>query len=188
MGRYETLNPASKDVINCLLPGIAANFGVTNPLDIIPEDIRPRAWHVDRKEHIVHKSEDDPRNWGLQFLKDMISISRLKQGKLEEFQEDLRKKVETHTPEHPWAQLKDIKEIKEHYEKPEIPLIPVEQFGDSQPSSSESSYYEELVEPEPDGPRRRGRRRSDQPVVAMKMKEVRPRKSMLLFSMRPYHD
>src|SRR4051812_48115975 len=105
MGRYETLNDASKDVVNCLLPGIAANFEISNVIDVIPEDIRMRQWDCDRKEHIKDKPEDDPRNWGLQFLKDLITISRIKKGQLDVFQADLRKKVETHGETHPWAKL-----------------------------------------------------------------------------------
>ena len=64
MGRYETLNDESKDVVNCLLPGIAANFKIENILDVIPENIRMRQWDCDRKDHIIDKSEDDARNWG----------------------------------------------------------------------------------------------------------------------------
>jgi hypothetical protein len=86
MGRYETLNDDSKDVVNCLLPGIAANFGLTEVADVIPLDIRMREWDCDRKEHVKDKAEDDPRNWGLQFLKDLITISRIKKGQLDEFQ------------------------------------------------------------------------------------------------------
>jgi hypothetical protein len=161
MGRYETLNAASKDVVDCLIPGIASNFGVTDVVNVIPSDIRMRAWDCARKEHIFDMPEEDPRNWGLQFLKDLISISRIKQGKLEEFQADLRKKVENHEPEHPWAKLADIKELKQQYEAPERTLPSDELLPPEEESSSESSYYEELVEPEQSGPNKRGRRSGD---------------------------
>lgn len=167
MGRYETLNAASKDVVDCLLPGIASNFGVADVVNVIPEDIRMRAWDCDRKEHIYDETEEDPRNWGLQFLKDLISISRIKKNKLDEFQADLRKKVEDHEDDHPWARLADIKELKQQYEHPEREL-PSADVQPPEESSSESSYYEELVEPEESSTKKRGR--TDDRFEARKVK------------------
>jgi hypothetical protein len=162
MGRYETLNPASKDVVNCLLPGIAANFEIDNVVDVIPADIRMREWDCERKEHIIDQPENDPRNWGLQFLKDLVTISRIKKGQLAEFHDDLGTKVENHDPHekpHPWARLADIKDLKEDYEHPgrrqekldALAAVPI-----YEESSTDESYYE-LVEREEVGPKKRGR-------------------------------
>ncbi|KAF2876537.1 hypothetical protein BDV95DRAFT_229095 [Massariosphaeria phaeospora] len=156
MGRYETLNAETKDIVNCLLPGIAAGFGVMNVVDIIPEDIRMRQWDCDRRDHIKDKTEDDPRNWGVQFLRDLMSITRLKSGNLDEFQADLRTSVSKHDPKHPWCRLADIKDLKEKYEHPNRATENAEDYSSDQ-SSSDDSYFEELVE-EPRGGRKRGRR------------------------------
>lgn len=194
MGRYETLNAASKDVVDCLLPGIAINFGLTNVLDVIPQEIRMRTWDCDRKEHIIAKSEDDPRNWGLQFLKDLVTISRIKKGKLDEFQADLREKVRSHEKIHPWARLADIKEIKEHYQAPELPAVVADPQGDaalftdgSSSYSSSDSYFEELVETERSGSKKRSRhphggRRSKQELYETRRQKSRKRTLYLHFN------
>ncbi|KAF2280928.1 uncharacterized protein EI97DRAFT_14109 [Westerdykella ornata] len=163
MGRYETLNEASKDLIDCMLPKIAVNFGVDDPRDVIPADICMRAWDCDRREHIYDQPEDDPRNWGLQFLKELISISRMKKGKLEEFQRDLREKVEAHEDGHQWARLADIKEVKLDYEHPERKNPPP--VEESEEVESENSYYELVETDQP----RRGRNHGDAPMF-----EARP--------------
>ncbi|KAF2266349.1 hypothetical protein CC78DRAFT_542590 [Lojkania enalia] len=157
MGRYETLNPQTKDVVDCLIPGIASNFEVTSVADVIPQDIRMRKWDCDRREHIINESEDDPRNWGVQFLKDLLSISRHLKGQLDVFQADLRAIVETANSGHTWARLSDIKELKEKYEGKKEPLassssaeIEGTYFGES---SSDDSYLEEIIVT----PKKRGR-------------------------------
>jgi len=157
MGRYATLNADTKDIVNCLLPGIAANFGVTNVVDVIPENIRMRAWDCDRRKHIIAETEDDPRNWGVQFLKDLVTISRLNNGNLSEFQEKLKFKVQQHENEHPWCRLADIKEIREDYENPPRQEGEVDAADPSSESSSEDSYHEELVEPAKDPSQKRRR-------------------------------
>lgn len=147
MGRFEGLNEDTKDLVTCLLPALAASFGLSDPVDIIPEDIRMRAWDCERRDHIKEETENDPRNWGVQFLKDLKAISRLNSGNLAEFQEILRGKVALHEPKHPWARLADIKEIKDEYEHPEKRnkvLVVEEEVS----SSSTDSYFEELVEPD----------------------------------------
>ena len=78
MRRYESLKGETRDLINCMLPGIASNFGVNDLLDVFPQDIRMRVWDCVRRDHMAEKSEDDPRNWGVQFLKELLSISRYK--------------------------------------------------------------------------------------------------------------
>ncbi|KAF2015909.1 hypothetical protein BU24DRAFT_187617 [Aaosphaeria arxii CBS 175.79] len=157
MGRYETLNSNTKDLVNCLLPGIASNFEIEDVIEVIPEDIRMRKWDCERREHIKDAAEDDPRNWGVQLLKDLITISRLKQGNLAEFQADLRAQILPHEEKHPWVRLADIKEIKDRYEKPERAE---EELDVQEEEASESDYdyqLEELVELE-ERPRKRGRR------------------------------
>lgn len=155
MGRYETLNDDTKDLVNCLLPALAEAFKVPQAVDIIPEDIRMRAWDCERRDHIKDETENDPRNWGVQFLKDLMSISRMTSGSLAKFQADLRAKVALHEPKHPWARLSDIKEIKDEYLHPNRPKAPVETASDT---SSTDSYLEELHEPEfPKGSRSRKR-------------------------------
>jgi hypothetical protein len=66
--------------VNCLLPALAADFHVPSALNIIPEDIRMRAWDCEHRDHIKDQTENDPRNWGVQFLKDLKSIARLNRG------------------------------------------------------------------------------------------------------------
>lgn len=146
MRRFETLNPETKDLVQCLLPALASSFGVSDPLDIIPQDIRMRAWDCERRDHIKEETENDPRNWGVQFLKDLMAISRLKNGDLTAFQADLYAKCALHEPKHPWCRLNDIKQLKDEYEHPERKnKVQVEESSES---SSTDSYFEELVEPE----------------------------------------
>lgn len=146
MGRFETLNDDTKDLVNCLLPGLASSFKVREVADIIPEDIRMRAWDCERRDHIKDETENDPRNWGVQFLKDLMSISRITNGNLAQFQAELRIKVAKHEPKHPWCRLADIKEIKYELEHPEAKNAVVEENVSSE--DSYDSYFEELVEPE----------------------------------------
>jgi hypothetical protein len=153
MGRFATLNADTKDLVNCLLPALATSFKINDPVEIIPEDIRMRAWDTDKRDHIKDQTENDPRNWGVQFLKDLMAISRLKNGNLAEFQADLRAKVALHEPKHPWARLSDIKEIKDEYENPGRKDATEESSSEE---SSLDSYFEELVEP--DDPRGKKRR------------------------------
>lgn len=157
MGRFATLNAETQDLVNALLPALAVSFRVSDVVDIIPEDIRMRAWDCERRDHIKELTENDPRNWGVQFLKDLMAISRLKNGNLNEFQDDLRAKVELHEPKHPWCRLGDIKDIKDEYEHPgRKAALDLQQQQVSDSGSSTDSYFEELVEPElPRGSKRR---------------------------------
>jgi hypothetical protein len=155
MGRFATLNADTKDLVNCLLPALAASFKVPSCLDIIPEDIRMRAWDCERRDHIKDQTENDPRNWGVQFLKDLMAISRLKNGDIDVFHADLRAKVALHEPKHPWCRLADIRELKDEYEHPDRPKEVVE---DSSGTTSTDSYLEELHEPDLPRGSKRGRR------------------------------
>jgi hypothetical protein len=154
MGRFATLNDDTKDLVNCLLPALATSFNLSSAVDIIPEDIRMRAWDCDKRDHIKEITENDPRNWGVQFLKDLMAISRLKNGDLALFQADLRAKVALHEPKHPWARLGDIKELKDEYLHPNRPKV-IE--DESAGTSSTDSYLEELHEPELPRGMKRGR-------------------------------
>jgi hypothetical protein len=155
MGRFDTLNADTQDLIRCLLPALATSFGLSDPVDIIPEDIRMRAWDCERRDHIKDQTENDPRNWGVQFLKDLMAISRIKNGNLALFQADLRAKVDLHEEKHPWCRLSDIKELKDEYEHPNRPPPVVEE---STGTSSTDSYLEELHEPDLPPGMKRGRR------------------------------
>jgi hypothetical protein len=160
MGRYETLNADTKDVVDAILPAIAKSFKVDEVRDIIPEDIRMRAWDCERRDHIKDRTEDDPRNWGVQFLKELRAIARMNGGDLQQFQEMLRGKVAKHEGKHPWCRLADIKEIKIKLEHPDIQSEPErDQEGFiEEGSSGEDSYLEELVEPELPKEMKRGRK------------------------------
>jgi hypothetical protein len=174
MGRYSTLNADTKDLVNCLLPALAASFGLSDPIDIIPEDIRMRAWDCERRDHIKDQPEDDPRNWGVQFLKDLKAISRLKDGNLAVFQADLRAKVELHEEKHPWCRLSDIKELKAEYENPEL-LRKDTQSDEFESESSIDSYLEELHEPElPRGKKRKGGHEFYETRVQQKQRKCTP--------------
>lgn len=152
MGRFSTLNADTQDLVTCLLPALAAAFSVDSALDIIPSDIRMRKWDCERRDHIKDQTENDPRNWGVQFLKDLKSIARLNGGSLNEFHERLRAKVQSHADKHPWCRLADIKEIRADYENPER-LEP--QSASESSVSSVDSYLEELHEPDlPKGTKR----------------------------------
>jgi hypothetical protein len=143
MGRFDTLNADTQDLVNCLLPALATSFGVTDCVDIIPEDIRMRAWDCERRDHIKDQTENDPRNWGVQFLKDLKAISRITGGDLSTFQKDIRAMVALHEPKHPWCRLGDVKELKDQYENPNRrPPVEIESAG----TSSTDSYLEELHE------------------------------------------
>ncbi|KAI4619539.1 uncharacterized protein J4E87_007429 [Alternaria ethzedia] len=173
MGRFETLNDDTKDLVNCLLPALAASFGLADSLDIIPEDIRMRAWDCERRDHIKDETENDPRNWGVQFLKDLMSISRLTNGDLARFQADLRAKVALHEPKHPWARLADIRDIKDEYEHPERKNQVV--IPESSEESSDDSYFEELVEP--DQPKGAKRRRGNHEIYEARVLEKRRKRA-----------
>jgi hypothetical protein len=174
MGRFETLNAETQDVVQCLLPALAASFGLSDPLDIIPEDIRMRAWDCDRRDHIKDQTENDPRNWGVQFLKDLMAISRLKNGDLDLFQEDLRAKVALHEPKHPWCRLQDIKELKDEYLHPNRPKAVAEE---SSGTSSTDSYLEELHEPDLPPGSKRARQRNHEIYETRVQHKHRKRKS-----------
>jgi hypothetical protein len=178
MGRFATLNADTKDLVNCLLPALATSFKITDPAEIIPEDIRMRAWDCEKRDHIKDQTENDPRNWGVQFLKDLMAISRMKNGNLDEFQADLRAKVALHEPKHPWARLGDIKEIKDEYENPGRKDVLSEESSEE---SSLDSYFEELVEP--DDPRGKKRRNPGNHEVyeARVMEKRKKRKFQSLF-------
>ncbi|PVH97796.1 hypothetical protein DM02DRAFT_683876 [Periconia macrospinosa] len=174
MARFDTLNPDTQDQVLAMLPAIAKAFRVHEVKDIIPEDIRMRAWDCERRDHIKDKTEDDPRNWGVQFLKDLQAIARLLNNDLAQFQEDLRVKVEKHADAHPWCRLADIKELKVKYLNPGVPSeddrSPEEYVEDS---SSEDSYFEELVEQEP--PKGTRRRRNHEAYEVRRQNEIRPK-------------
>ncbi|KAF2854760.1 hypothetical protein T440DRAFT_464904 [Plenodomus tracheiphilus IPT5] len=158
MGRFETLNAETQDLVECLLPALAASFKVNDVVDIIPQDIRMRQWDTERRDHIKSKTENDPRNWGVQFLKDLKTIARLTGGDLQKFHEELYEKVALHEESHPWCRLADIKEIKLDCENPgrkEAMANPVQVISED---SSTDSYLEELVEPDmPRGSSKRSR-------------------------------
>lgn len=152
MGRFETLNEETRDVVTALLPVLAAKFGVAEVVDIIPEDIRMREWDCERRDHIKHRTENDPRHWGVQFLKDLMAIARIKNGDLATFQRDLYDKVRQHEPKHPWCRLADIKEIKAMYQG-----IVAKEATPPPEDSSTDSYLEELHEVDlPKGSGKRG--------------------------------
>ncbi|KAF2683506.1 hypothetical protein K458DRAFT_304926 [Lentithecium fluviatile CBS 122367] len=160
MGRYDTLNADTKDTVDAILPAIAKAFKADHVKDIIPEDIRMRAWDCERRDHIKHETEDDPRNWGVQFLKDLLAIARLNGGNLAAFQELLRAKVNKHEAKHPWCRLADIKEIKAKLQNPDQESE-AERSPDGYVSAADTSYdsyLEELVEPEVPKGTKRGRK------------------------------
>lgn len=155
MGRFETLNPDTQDIVTSLLPRIADAFGVDHAVDIIPADIRMRAWDCERRDHIKDQTENDPRNWGVQFLKDLNAIARINGGDLDEFHARLRAKIELHEDyeKHPWCRLTDIKAIRIEYENPNRPEP---QSAAESSVSSVDSYLEELHEPDlPKGSKRK---------------------------------
>jgi hypothetical protein len=157
MGRFETLNADTQDLVNCLLPALASDFHVQSALEIIPEDIRMRTWDCERRDHIKDQTENDPRNWGVQFLKDLKSIARLNGGNLKEFHYRLRAKVDEHEAKHPWCRLNDIKAIKDDYEHPNRPAP---QSESESTTSSIDSYLQELHEPELPKGTKGGRKRN----------------------------
>lgn len=141
MGRFETLNADTQDLVTMLVPGLATAWGVPQAVDIIPVEIRMRAWDCERREHIVTETENDPRNWGVQFLKDLMAICRIINGDLDMFQADLFAKVVQHEENHPWCRLADIKELRQEYENPHPA---VEEEEEEEP---ESDYeHQELVD------------------------------------------
>lgn len=176
MGRFDTLNADTQDLVNCLLPALANDFHVKSVVDIIPTDIRMRAWDCDRRDHIKDQTENDPRNWGVQFLKDLKSIARLNGGDLNEFHDRLRAKVDAHEAKHPWCRLGDIKEIKDEYEHPDRPAPQPEAESSI---SSIDSYLEELHEPNlPKGTK--GARKRNHEFYETRLQLPRKRKSFTM--------
>lgn len=130
-----------------MLPAIAAAFKIETSdfKDIIPQDIRMRQWDCERRDHLKDKSEDDPRNWGVEFLKTVAAIARLNGGNLAQLHEYLREKVMKHAEKHPWARLEDIRQVKAEIEKPSL-RNPILVDESSSSDDSLDSYLEELVE------------------------------------------
>jgi hypothetical protein len=149
-----------QDMVNAILPAIASSFSIDpeNFKDIIPEEIRMRQWDCERRDHIKNKPEDEPRNWGVEFLKSLQAIARLNGSDLGAFQERLRELVAKHAEKHPWARLEDIRQIKAEYQNPAL-RNPNAQVPESESSSDDSldSYLEELVEEELPKGMKRGR-------------------------------
>ncbi|KAF1993066.1 hypothetical protein P154DRAFT_583172 [Amniculicola lignicola CBS 123094] len=122
--RYENLIPNTRDIVDCIIPNIAANFGIHNCVAAIPQEIRMRRWDCDKRDHIKEESEDDPRNWGVQFLKELLSISRIKKENgetVEAWYADLKRKMQKNLAKkngdkHPWVRLADVKWLREHYQ------------------------------------------------------------------------
>ncbi|KAH7355867.1 hypothetical protein BKA66DRAFT_515866 [Pyrenochaeta sp. MPI-SDFR-AT-0127] len=176
MGRFANLNPDTKDLVNCLLPALASSFNVDNVVQIIPEDIRMRTWDCERRDHIKDQTENDPRNWGVQFLKDLMAISRMNGGDLLKFQDDLRAKVVLHEPKHPWCRLADIKELKDEYENPGRKDAS-DPHNQGSSDDSYDSYFEELVElEEPKGTTRHRKRRNHEVYEARVQESAKRRK------------
>lgn len=179
MGRFETLNADTQDLVHCLLPALAKDFHVESALEIIPADIRMRAWDCERRDHIKDQTENDPRNWGVQFLKDLKSIARLNGGDLDEFQARLRAKVDLHEAKHPWCRLADIKELKDEYEHPDRPEPQLEAESSA---SSIDSYLEELHEPDlPKGTKRGLKRNHEVYETRLQLPRKRRFLSMMKF-------
>lgn len=105
-----------------------------------------RAWDCERRDHIKEVTEDDPRNWGVQFLRDLSAIARVNNGNLAEFQQKLRAKVAKHTEKHPWARLEDIRAIKANYEKPHLDSEEEKDPKALRPEYDTDSQEEELLE------------------------------------------
>ncbi|KAF2112426.1 hypothetical protein BDV96DRAFT_602333 [Lophiotrema nucula] len=148
--RFETLNPQTQDLVDCLIPGIVSNWGLENILDAIPEEIRMRKWDCAKKDHILNEAENDARNWGVSFLKDLLTISRLTKGQLEVFQNDLRAGLDKAKGSHSWTRLKDIKELKKKYDG--SAAVPSDSdsdvvIGSGALSSDESTTEDDVVEP-----------------------------------------
>lgn len=174
MGRYETLNEETKDLVECLLPALAKSYKVNDVVDIIPHDIRMRQWDTDRRDHIKDRTENDPRNWGVQFLKDLKTINRITNWDLAKFHAELYEKVALHEDTHPWCRLADIKEIKLDCENPgrkEAMANPVQVISED---SSTDSYFEELVEP--DLPRGSAKRKGRHEVYEARVQESSKRR------------
>ncbi|KAF1971362.1 hypothetical protein BU23DRAFT_600240 [Bimuria novae-zelandiae CBS 107.79] len=148
MGRFETLKPETQDMVNAMLPAIATSFKVDleNFKDIIPQDIRMRQWDCERRDHIKDKSEDEPRNWGVEFLKSIQAIARLNGGDLVTFHRSLREKVAVHAEKHPWCRLEDIRKVKAELENPALRNPQKPEESESSSDDSLDSYLEELVD------------------------------------------
>ncbi|CBX90417.1 hypothetical protein LEMA_P065430.1 [Plenodomus lingam JN3] len=173
MGRFDTLNEETKDLVECMLPALAKSFKVEDVVDIIPQDIRMRQWDTERRDHIKDQTENDPRNWGVQFLKDLKTINRVSGWDLATFHAELYEKVALHEETHPWCRLSDIKEIKLDVENPgrkEAMANPVQPVSDS----STDSYLEELVEP--NMPKGSSKRRARHEVYEARVQESSKRR------------
>ncbi|KAJ4344537.1 uncharacterized protein N0V89_012280 [Didymosphaeria variabile] len=179
MGRFETLKPETQDMVNAMLPAIAFSFKIDpeNCKDIIPEDIRMRQWDCERRDHIKDQPEDDPRNWGVEFLKSIQAIARLNGSDLGAFQERLRELVAKHAEKHPWARLEDVRQIKNEYQNPRL-RNPNGQVPESESSSDDSldSYLEELVEQDLPKGAKRGHNEAYESRVQGWWKAAKPKK------------
>lgn len=147
-------------MVNAMLPAIASSFKIdpANFADIIPEDIRMRQWDCARRDHIKDKPENEPRNWGVEFLKSIQAIARLNGSDLDAFQTRLREIVAKHAEKHPWTRLEDIRQIKAECQNPALRNSNAqEQASESSSDDSLDSYLEELVEQDLPKGTKRGR-------------------------------
>ncbi|KAL5379093.1 hypothetical protein DPSP01_008725 [Paraphaeosphaeria sporulosa] len=179
MGRFETLKPETQDMVNAIIPAIASSYKIDpeNFKDIIPEDIRMRQWDCERRDHIKDKPEDEPRNWGVEFLKSLQAIARLNGGDLGAVQARLRELVAKHDEKHPWARLEDIRQIKAECLNPRL-RNPNAQEPASESSSDDSldSYLEELVEQDLPKGMKRGQNEAYESRVQGWWKPAKPKK------------
>ncbi|KAF9730669.1 hypothetical protein PMIN01_11538 [Paraphaeosphaeria minitans] len=183
MGRFETLKPETQDMVNAIIPAIAASYKIDpeNFKDIIPEDIRMRQWDCERRDHIKDKPEDEPRHWGVEFLKSLQAIARLNGGDLGAVQARLRELVAKHDEKHPWARLEDIRQIKAECLNPRLrnPNAPGPASGSSSDDSLDS-YLEELVEQDLPHGMKRGQNEAYESRVQGWWKPKKPKKPVRL--------
>lgn len=145
-------------MIKAMLPAIASAYkiDVDHFEDIIPDDIRMRIWDCERRDHLKDQPENDPRNWGVEFLKLLAAVARLNGNDLPLLQERLREKVEKHAEKHPWVRLDDLRTVKAEFQNPALrnPELPQ---PESSSDDSMDSYLEELVDQDvPQGTKRGG--------------------------------
>ncbi|KAF2804531.1 uncharacterized protein BDZ99DRAFT_481012 [Mytilinidion resinicola] len=116
--KYALLTRMSQIHVDGLIPQIAANWNQPSILDCIPAEIRYRIH--DNNGKVTEEPENNPQNWGIQFLKELFDLSDHTKGRLEDVQRELAAEVRKRQEGWggaPWLRDWDVIEVHKRFLK-----------------------------------------------------------------------
>ncbi|KAF2494563.1 hypothetical protein BU16DRAFT_618631 [Lophium mytilinum] len=116
--KYSSLTRMSQIHVDGLIPQIAANWGQPSILDCIPAGIRYRI-HDDNGK-ATDEPENNPQNWGIQFLKELFDLSDHTKERFEEVRQELvaafrKRREEGIGGDTPWLRDWDVIEVHRRF-------------------------------------------------------------------------